>query len=308
MELTDLKTFETVARLGGMNRAAVELNTVQSNVTSRIRALEHELGVELFRRHSRGVELTRAGSRLLPFAAKASWVLAEARRAVLDYGHPSGRLDLGSLETTAALRLTPIIANFSATFPAVSVNLRVGSNQALVSQVLDHSLDAAFVCGPINHPELVADVIFEEELVLAEASSVPLHRAVLANGVRVIAKAPGCAYRDRLEALLSDAGVHDHSVLEFGTLDAIIGCVEAGMGVTMLPRSVLAAAEGSGKIRLRSLPTHIGSVQTLLIRRRGATEFSALREFLSFLTKLPAGDCRERLRPDASPEIIQFSR
>lgn len=53
MELSDLRTFEVVARLGGINRAATELNTVQSNVTSRIRALERELGAELFRRHSR---------------------------------------------------------------------------------------------------------------------------------------------------------------------------------------------------------------------------------------------------------------
>jgi len=68
MDATDLKTFEAVARLGGMNRAAAELNTVQSNVTTRIRALEEELGTPLFQRHSRGVVLTDAGRRLLPYA------------------------------------------------------------------------------------------------------------------------------------------------------------------------------------------------------------------------------------------------
>jgi len=66
MDASDLRVFEAVARLGGMNRAAAELNTVQSNVTARIQALEAEIGCTLFERHSRGVSLTQAGRRLLP--------------------------------------------------------------------------------------------------------------------------------------------------------------------------------------------------------------------------------------------------
>jgi len=66
MDTADLKFFEAVARLGGMSRAAAELNTVQSNVTARIRVLEDELGTPLFHRHARGVTLTDAGRRLLP--------------------------------------------------------------------------------------------------------------------------------------------------------------------------------------------------------------------------------------------------
>ena len=65
MELSDLLTFSTVARLGGITRAADELNTVQSNVTQRVKALEAEIGTALFERHSRGMTLTGAGRRLL---------------------------------------------------------------------------------------------------------------------------------------------------------------------------------------------------------------------------------------------------
>jgi DNA-binding transcriptional LysR family regulator len=71
MDIADLRLFETVARLGGMNRAAAELNTVQSNVTARVKALEEELGAALFERHARGVTLTVAGHRLMPYAARA---------------------------------------------------------------------------------------------------------------------------------------------------------------------------------------------------------------------------------------------
>ena len=86
MDAADLRVFEAVARLGGINRAATELNTVQSNVTSRIRQLEDELGVRLFERLSRGVALTAAGRRLLPFAHKVRDLLVDARRVVVDDG------------------------------------------------------------------------------------------------------------------------------------------------------------------------------------------------------------------------------
>lgn len=98
MDAGDLRIFEAVARLGGMNRAATELNTVQSNVTARIRALEDELGAPLFNRHSRGVALTAAGRRLLPYAARVRQLLEDARRAVADDGAPKGPLTIGSLE------------------------------------------------------------------------------------------------------------------------------------------------------------------------------------------------------------------
>lgn len=90
MDIGDLQVFEAVARFGGMNRAAAKLNTVQSNVTARIKALEADLGCALFARHSRGVSLTPAGQRLLPYADRASRLIADARRAARDDGVPMG--------------------------------------------------------------------------------------------------------------------------------------------------------------------------------------------------------------------------
>ena len=78
MDGADLKVFAAVARIGGMNRAANELHTVQSNVTARVRTLEEELGVQLFHRGRKGVTLTAAGERLLPYAIKVTHLLEEA--------------------------------------------------------------------------------------------------------------------------------------------------------------------------------------------------------------------------------------
>src|SRR5689334_25007161 len=98
MDAGDLSVFAAVAEAGGINRAAQELNTVQSNVTQRIRLLEQELGVPLFHRHSRGVTLTAAGAQLLPYARRIGSLLQEARRAATNGAEPSGRLTVGSLE------------------------------------------------------------------------------------------------------------------------------------------------------------------------------------------------------------------
>ena len=90
MDAADLRVFQSVAGTGSMNKAALELNTVQSNVTARIKALEDEVGFALFERTNRGVTLTAAGSRLLPFAARAARLLDDAKRAVADQGTPCG--------------------------------------------------------------------------------------------------------------------------------------------------------------------------------------------------------------------------
>src|SRR3954465_4512943 len=124
MELSDIQTFAAVARTGGITRAAEELNTVQSNVTQRVKALEAEIGTPLFERHSRGMTLTGAGKRLLPYAQRMSALAREAVLAACDDGEPKGPLAIGSMETTAAVRLPPLLADFHHRFPAVRLSLR----------------------------------------------------------------------------------------------------------------------------------------------------------------------------------------
>ena len=121
MDSADLRIFEAVARTGGIGRAALELHTVQSNVTARIRLLEEQLGLPLFLRHSRGVTLTAAGRRLLPYAERMRDLLAQAQRAVAETGMPQGPLLLGSLETAACGARVPAgIVHARASFgPAV---------------------------------------------------------------------------------------------------------------------------------------------------------------------------------------------
>jgi DNA-binding transcriptional LysR family regulator len=282
MDAGHLKFFEAVARLGGMNRAANELNTVQSNVTARIQALEVDVGVALFDRHSRGVSLTQAGRRLLPYADRVSRLLADAKRAACDDGVPFGPLTIGSLETTAALHLTPLLAQYGATNPQVDLVLRTGTTRELTADVLEQRVDGAFVCGPVAHPDLEEQVILHEELVVLAAPGVRSLDGLFHEGnTRIVVLRAGCSYRLRLEALLARRGIAAPRLLEFGTLEAIFGCVSAGLGITLLPRALIGRVLAAGRVSVHTLPRVDATVDTIFIRPREGFSSSALRAFLS---------------------------
>lgn len=281
MDASDLRVFEAVARLGGMNRAAAELHTVQSNVTARVRQLEDKLGAALFDRHSRGVALTEAGRRLLPYAQQIRLLLDDARRAVADTGTPRGTLTLGSLETTAAMRLSPLLSRYIATYPQVDLILRTGTTCELIDSVLANRVEGAFVCGPVDHPDLDSEAVFHEELVLTTALGADGMNALVGAGeIKLVVLRAGCSYRQRLETILAQRGAVTTRIQEFGTLDAILGCVGAGLGITLLPRGIVAPAAREGKVALHELPDGAGQVETLFIRRRDRFASSALAAFL----------------------------
>ena len=284
MESGDLRVFEAVARLGGMSRAAAELHTVQSNVTARIRQLEARLGVALFRRHSRGATLTAAGERLLPYARRMAQLLADARRAATEDGTPRGPLRIGSLETTAGLRLPPLLAAYTANHPAVALALTTGTTEELIDQVLAHGLEGAFVCGPVQHPDLAETAVFQEELVLvAPPRAEGLPPADGTRHVQLLVLRRGCSYRQRLEDWLTRRGVVAMRTLEFGSLDAIMGCVGAGIGITLLPRALVAKATWSGRVSLHPLEDGAGRVDTVFIHRHDAFCSSARAAFQAML-------------------------
>jgi LysR family transcriptional regulator, cell division regulator len=155
--------------------------------------------------------------------------------------------------------------------------------------------EAAFVAGPVSHRELLVLPLLEEELVLVTAPWVTALEEPAASSpgaVKIVVFRSGCSYRARLETLLAARGVVNARRLEFGTLDGIIGCVAAGIGVTMLPRAVVARAEADGRVALQALPANETRVATVLVRRHDAFVSTALSRFIEV--------AREQLALDVS--------
>lgn len=281
MESADLRVFEAVLRHGNMKRAAEELNTVQSNITARIRALEEAHGVALFERHARGVTPTEAAERLRPFALQVTKLLVDARIALRDDGAPAGPLRLGSMETTMALRLAPLLSEFTLRYPAVQLSIITAPTVQLARDVAEGRLSGAFVAGPLVHPALYQQVMFHEELVLLTAATIrSVEELAAQETIKLVAFQSGCSYRQRLEAALAHLGILTTEWLVFGSLDAIMACVEAGAGVTLLPRAVAAPALAQGRLVAHTLPPEQAMVETLFIRRRDAYISSALAAFI----------------------------
>lgn len=288
MDANDLRVLDAVARHGSMSRAAVELNTVQSNITARIRLLEDELGVRLFVRHSRGVSPSEAGRRLLPYAVRVNQLIQDAKNAILEDGIPRGTLRLGTMECTANLRLPTVLAAYTKGYPSVNLSVTTGTSSSLVTQVLGNQLDGAFVTGPIHHRDLSETTMFREELVLVSPLSVNSIQDLLEmRELKMIAFRRGCSYRRRFEVMLKEMGLY-YETLEFASLDAIIASIAEGVGVTLLPKGIVAPASQESHIRLHQLPPVQGQVDTVFIRKRDRYVTTALTAFLEMTEEMTA--------------------
>lgn len=281
MDADDLRIVDAVARIGSMNKAAAELNMVQSNVTSRIRLLEEELGVQLFVRHSRGVEPSDAGLRLLSYVEKIRLLFQEAIAAVKEDGTPKGKLRIGTTETIAGLRLPTLIVQYAREFPRVELAVVTGTTTSLIKQVADHELDGAFVAGPIHHQELNEEPLFLEELVLVSSLSIrDFDDLAKVTNLKVIVFQEGCSYRQRLGSILDGLGIR-YVVMEFASIDAIVTCISAGIGITLLPKTLVNRLWADHSVAVHELPVDQAQVETVFVKRHDHYPTSALNAFLT---------------------------
>lgn len=280
MDLSALRIFKAVAEEGSVTQAAARLHRVQSNVSARLGQLEDGLGVALFHRAGRRMLITAEGERLLSYADRLLQLAEEAQAAVAGAGRPAGVLRIGAMETTAAARLPAVLAAFHGAYPEVDLQLDTAPTDPLVQSVLNHKLDVALVAAPVEREELARQAVFEEELVLLTGHAHPpvtsphdvARRAMLAFRT-------GCAYRRRLETWFAENSVPLARVSEFGTFEAIIGCVAAGMGVAVMPREIMQLRDYRGTVAMHPLPDHIARVQTLLVWRSDVLHHPARTAF-----------------------------
>jgi DNA-binding transcriptional LysR family regulator len=185
--------------------------------------------------------------------------------------------------------LPELLSTFVAAHPQVDLTLETGTTCELLEKVLDHRVEGAFVCGPLAEPALEAEHAFVEELVLLTAEPISsIDRLAQSRDLRIVVLRRGCSYRQRLEDVLARHGVPAPRILEFGTLEAVFGCVAAGLGVTLLPRALIGPVWSGGRVAIHVLPRCDGLVETMFVRRRDTYLSSALAAFLAAVRCLPA--------------------
>lgn len=276
MEFKDLEIFQMVAQKGTITDAAKELSYVQSNITSRIKKLETEMNTPLFNRHNRGMILTPEGKKLLVYCEKILKLTNEMKKVVQSKTEPAGKLEIGSIETV--IKLPVILSAYNKKYKNVDLSLLTGVTEQLQNDVLNHNLDGAFVTEINQHPELVAHDVFQEELVLISDHTKTSLEQLKKEPFLCFSK--GCGYRARLENWYKDQNITPQKVMEFGTLETILGSVAMGLGITFVPKSAVSRLVEKGLIQCHSLPEKYSKINTVFIRRKDAYLTSTLEKFI----------------------------
>ncbi|WP_318367837.1 putrescine utilization regulator PtrR [Enterobacter sp.] len=270
MDLTQLEMFNAVARTGSITQAAAQVHRVPSNLTTRIRQLEADLGVDLFIRENQRLRLSPAGHRFLDYSQQILALVDEARNVVAG-DEPQGLFSLGSLESTAAVRIPVTLAHYNQRYPRIQFDLATGPSGTMIDGVLDGKLSAAFVDGPLMHPGLEGIPVYQEEMMLvAPGGHDPVTRASQVNGANIYAFRANCSYRRHFESWFQADRATPGKIHEMESYHGMLACVIAGAGLALMPRSMLESMPGHHQVSAWPLAEEWRWLTTWLVWRRGA--------------------------------------
>jgi len=269
VEFSQLRIFQAVAEEESITRAAERLHRVPSNLSTRLKQLEEQLGVELFLRERQRLQLSPAGKVLLDYTTKL-FALHDEAHAAVQGGQPAGDFVLGTMYSTAAIHLPALLARYHRTYPAVNLQVQSGPSGELLEGLLTGRLDAALVDGPPELAGLDGVLLCEEKLVLvSEADHPPVLSARDVEGRSVFTFRQGCSYRMRLESWFS----HDHAAMgramEIESYPGMLACVIAGSGVALMSESMLASLPGRESVAVHPLAEPFATATTWLMWRKG---------------------------------------
>ncbi|HID48535.1 MAG TPA: LysR family transcriptional regulator [Chromatiales bacterium] len=252
-----LQVFQTVARQLSFTKAAEELHMTQPAVTFQVRQLEEQFNTRLFDRTHNRISLTEAGQRVLKYADQIFVLYSEMDNAVRELtGDVSGVLMLGASTTIAEYMLPVLLGDFKTEYPDITIRLKVSNTDGIVSQVENNTIDLGVVEAPVNNKNLVVEKCRTDHLVLiappghelAGERVVPLQKV---TDYPFICREEGSGTREVMIESMEKAGMAANSLqvaMELGSLEAIKGAVEAGMGI-----SILSSATIQKELRLGSL-------------------------------------------------------
>ncbi|VVN09403.1 HTH-type transcriptional regulator GltR [Pseudomonas fluorescens] len=269
MEFSQLRIFQAVAEEGSITRAAERLHRVPSNLSTRLKQLEEQLGVELFVRERQRLQLSPAGKVLLDYTGKLFALRDQASAAVMG-GQPAGDFVMGTMYSTAAIHLPALLAQYHKQYPAVNLQVQSAPSGELLEGLLTGRLDAALVDGPLELAGLDGVPLCEERLVLiTEIDHPPVRSARDVEGRSVFTFRRGCSYRMRLEAWFSHYQATMGRAMEIESYQGMLACVIAGSGVALMSESMLASLPGRDSVAVHPLAEPFAAATTWLMWRKG---------------------------------------
>jgi DNA-binding transcriptional LysR family regulator len=244
-----LVVFRAVAEQRSFRKAAEELYLTQPAVSLQIKALEEDLGVQLFDRTGAQIALTEAGKVLLGYSrqANALFLQAEHEIAALSGDH-AGLLSLGASTTIAQYLLPRLLSEFLRSHPRIHPTMISGNTEQIVEAVKKQKIALGLIEGPARSRDIKSEPFLEDELVLivsaahewAELESIPCSEIAVAP---LLMRERGSGSRQVVEMALQRQGVKLNTlriVMELDSTEAIKSAVEAGLGVGFVSRWAIA--------------------------------------------------------------------
>lgn len=287
MNIRHLATFTAVVDAGSFTRAAEVLRCSQPTVTTRIKALEQDLGATLLERLPNDVKLTPAGAAVLPYARDIIALADEAQLAVNSGSEVAERIDISAVESITIYRLLPLVEYMSRRYPSLQIAMRASACGPVISSVRQGRFDCAFFVDEMGEREgLEVEVLCPEPLVLVGG---PGHLLVGRRDVRdddvrsaaLVRAESGANYHDQFERFLGLNRTESRPrVLELDSLDATKHSVAAGLGIALIPEIAVADELACGKLH-RIAWTPPFEVFTQAAWRRRSRSKSALTALLT---------------------------
>lgn len=238
--LSNLRTFLTVARHQGISRALNDLHLTQPAVSRQILALEESLGTHLFARRGRFLALTEAGETLQQYAIRVFQLLTEAREEIDGLkGLIRGHLRISAASTVGIYMIPDVLGEFKSLYPGIEISLNISNKEEVLRNVRAGTADIGFVGPPVPGSELAADTYLEDDLVLIVspqhwlASRDSVTSQMLSEDVFIL-REHGSGTREILEEELRRAGVTVRHAMELGSTEAIKKAVAANLGLSIV--------------------------------------------------------------------------
>lgn len=255
MELSQLRAFVEIAKVGQLTRAADRLHLSQPALSGQLKALEETLGISLFERSSSGMALTAGGRSLLGEAEKILAAIRDLKQAAQHLqGRPAGRLSLGTVLDPAALRLGDFLARAIENYPLIDIELHQVFSGAALAGVRDGTLDASFFFGAIDGLELHAEPLRK----LTYRVAVPPDWNLGKRGTdwSAVAARPWIlapetsSHRELAMDLFAARGLSPVQVIEADSESVILNLIESGVGISIAREELALASQQEGRIAI----------------------------------------------------------
>jgi LysR family nitrogen assimilation transcriptional regulator len=291
VKLQQISTFVVVYQERSFTAAAERIHATQSGLSMQIKELEDSLGLQLFERSTRGVEPTAAGERFYAHALRLLRELDEARvemRAMK--GQQTGTVTAGLMPTFSRAALSPAVAEYTASFPYVNLQIVEAYSAVLTDRVAREELDLAIV------PPVAADarlrsshVSRDHELFVTSARSPRRHLEPVSMAdvgpLRLILPTRGNARRARLDDYLKGVGVTVEAVLEMDAMMGTLELIATSDWVSILPATLCYPDIAAGPRHIHPIVDPPLSVDYVLVTPSARTVTPAAAAFAAALSR-----------------------